>query len=23
MAFSRTAPRHEITYLRRRPKVGE
>jgi hypothetical protein len=23
MAFSRTAPRHDITYLRRRPKVGE
>lgn len=23
MAFSRTAPRHEITYLRRRPKPGE
>jgi hypothetical protein len=23
MAFSRTAPRHEITYLRRRPKMGE
>lgn len=23
MAFSRTAPRHEISYLRRRPKVGE
>jgi hypothetical protein len=23
MAFSRTAPRHEISYLRRRPKPGE
>jgi hypothetical protein len=23
MAFSRSAPRHEITYLRRRPKLGE
>lgn len=23
MAFSRTAPRHELTYLRRRPKIGE
>jgi len=23
MAFSRTAPRHEISYLRRRPKAGE
>lgn len=23
MAFSRTAPRHELTYLRRRPKAGE
>lgn len=23
MAFSRTAPRYEITYLRRRPKLGE